>query len=280
MKINAAGIEEAAAKTFIYIAVVLAVVSLLAIVLHILKEGIGVISWNFLASMPQNNGREGGIFPSIIGTLYLIAVALAFAAPVGILAAINLAEYTRKGRLIKALRFATDTLAGVPSIIFGLFGFAFLVIFLGFRWSILSGGLTLGIMILPTIIKTAEEAIKSVPRKYREGSLALGGGKWQTVCRIVLPAALPGIVAGILLGTGRAVGETAALLLTAGSSLSLPTSLMDPSRSLSIHLYTLASEGTSLRNAYGTATVLIFIILAINIAANFLMRKMTEGTSR
>ncbi|HBV96988.1 MAG: phosphate ABC transporter permease [Peptococcaceae bacterium BICA1-7] len=277
---NAALIEEAIAKTLIYLTVLLAVGSLLAIILHILKEGLGVISWEFLTSLPRNNGREGGIFPSIAGTLYLIAVALAFAAPVGILAAINLAEYTRKGRLINALRFATDALAGVPSIIFGLLGFAFLVIFLGFRWSILSGGLTLGIMILPTIIKTSEEAIKSVPIRDRECSLALGAGKWQTVYRIVLPAAAPGIATGVLLGTGRAVGETAALLLTAGSSLSLPTSLLDPSRSLSIHLYTLALEGTSMENAYGTATVLIFIILAINVAASFLMSKMTRGASR
>lgn len=273
MKINAAVIEEAIAKTFIYIAVILAAGSLLAIILHILKEGLGVISWEFLTSLPRDNGREGGIFPSLAGTLYIIAVALAFAVPVGIPAAIYLAEYTRKGMLINALRFATDTLAGVPTIIFGLFGFVFLVIFMGFRWSILSGGLTLGIMILPTIIKTSEEAIKNVPKRHRECSLTLGAGKWQTVRGIVLPAAAPGIITGILIGAGRAVGETAALLFTAGSSLNPPASLLDPSRSLSIHLYTLALEGTSLKNAYGTATVLILIILAINIAASFLISK-------
>ena len=224
-------------------------------------------------------GRGGGIFPSIIGTIYLILVSLIFAAPVGILAAIHLTEYTKKGRLVNIIRFATETLAGIPSIIFGLFGFAFLVIFMGFRWSILSGGLTLAIMILPTIIRTTEEAIKSVPNMYREGSLALGATKWQTVYKIVIPAALPGIVTGIILGIGRAVGETAAVLLTAGSSLNLPTSVMDPARSLSIHLYTLSSEGISFKNAYGTATVLIILILMINISANLMMNKMTSRTS-
>ncbi|MFZ5647177.1 MAG: phosphate ABC transporter permease PstA [Bacillota bacterium] len=272
-------IEERIAKLFLWISVLVTLLSLFAILFHILKQGIGVINWEFLTAYPEDMGRGGGIFPSIIGTIYLIAVALIFAAPVGILAAIHLTEYTRKGRLVNIIRFATETLAGIPSIIFGLFGFSFLVIFMGFRWSILSGGLTLAIMILPTIIRTTEEAIKSVPQMYREGSLALGATKWQTVYKIVIPAALPGIVTGIILGIGRAVGETAAVLLTAGSSLNLPTSIMDPARSLSIHLYTLASEGISFENAYATATVLIILILIINITANLLMNKMTSRTS-
>ncbi|MFZ5652107.1 MAG: phosphate ABC transporter permease PstA [Bacillota bacterium] len=272
-------IEENIAKIFLWVSVVVTLLSLFAILFHILKQGIGVISWEFLTAYPEDMGQKGGIFPSIVGTIYLIVVALFFAAPVGILAAIHLTEYTRKGRLVNIIRFATETLAGIPSIIFGLFGFSFLVIFMGFRWSILSGGLTLAIMILPTIIRTTEEAIKSVPQMYREGSLALGATKWQTIYKIVLPAALPGIVTGIILGIGRAVGETAAVLLTAGSSLNLPTSIMDPARSLSIHLYTLASEGISFKNAYGTATVLIILILMINITANLLMNKMTSRTS-
>lgn len=279
LNLKATKIEEVIAKTFLWISVLVTLVSLFAIMFHILKQGIGVISWEFLTQYPEDMGRGGGIFPSIIGTIYLILVSLIFAAPAGILAAIHLTEYTKKGRLVNIIRFATETLAGIPSIIFGLFGFAFLVIFMGFRWSILSGGLTLAIMILPTIIRTTEEAIKSVPNMYREGSLALGATKWQTVYKIVIPAALPGIVTGIILGIGRAVGETAAVLLTAGSSLNLPTSVMDPARSLSIHLYTLASEGISFKNAYGTATVLIILILMINISANLMMNKMTSRTS-
>lgn len=278
MKTGMVKTEEILVKTFLLISVLLTIGSLLAILFHILKQGIGVISWEFLTAYPKDMGREGGIFPSIVGTIYLIAVSLVFAAPVGILAAIHLTEYTKKGRLVSIIRYATETLAGIPSIIFGLFGFAFLVIFMGFHWSILSGGLTLAIMILPTIIRTTEEAIKSVPQIYREGSLALGATKWQTVYKIVIPAALPGIVTGIILGIGRAVGETAAVLLTAGSSLNLPTSIMDPARSLSIHLYTLASEGISFKNAYGTATVLIILILLINVSANLLMNKMTSRT--
>lgn len=279
LNLKATKIEEVIAKTFLWISVLVTLISLFAIMFHILKQGIGVISWEFLTQYPEDMGRGGGIFPSIIGTIYLILVSLIFAAPVGILAAIHLTEYTKKGRLVNIIRFATETLAGIPSIIFGLFGFAFLVIFMGFRWSILSGGLTLAIMILPTIIRTTEEAIKSVPNMYREGSLALGATKWQTVYKIVIPAALPGIVTGIILGIGRAVGETAAVLLTAGSSLNLPTSVMDPARSLSIHLYTLSSEGISFKNAYGTATVLIILILMINISANLMMNKMTSRTS-
>ncbi|MCL6478356.1 MAG: phosphate ABC transporter permease PstA [Peptococcaceae bacterium] len=276
---KAASIEEVVVKIFLFISVILTTGSLVAIMFHILRQGIGVLTWEFLTAYPEDMGRGGGIFPSIIGTIYLIAVSLVFAAPIGILAAIYLTEYTKKGRLVSLIRFATETLAGIPSIIFGLFGFAFLVIFMGFRWSILSGGLTLAIMILPTVIRTSEEAIKSVPQLYREGSLALGATKWQTVYKIVIPAALPGIVTGMILGIGRAVGETAAVLLTAGSSLNLPTSIMDPARSLSIHLYVLASEGISFKNAYGTATVLIILILIINFTANLLMNKMTSRAS-
>ncbi|MFZ5597323.1 MAG: phosphate ABC transporter permease PstA [Bacillota bacterium] len=268
-------IEEFIAKLFLLLSVVITIGFLFAIIFHILERGIGVMDWEFLTSYPIDMGRGGGIFPSIVGTFYLIAVSLVFAAPIGILSAIHLTEYTNKGRIVKIVRFATETLAGIPSIIFGLFGFSFLVIFLGFRWSILSGGLTLAIMILPTIIRTTEESIKSVPQILREGSLALGATRWQTVYKIVIPSALPGIITGIILGIGRAIGETAAVLLTAGSSLNLPTSIMDPARSLTIHLYTLASEGISFDNAYGTATVLIILIFIINLTANFLMNRMT-----
>ncbi|RYD04737.1 hypothetical protein N752_12485 [Desulforamulus aquiferis] len=179
--------------------------------------------------------------------------------------------------MVKVIRFATETLAGIPSIIFGLFGFAFLVLFMGFSWSLLSGGLTLAFMVLPTIVRTSEEAIKSVPLSFREGSMALGATKWQTVWKIVLPSALPGILTGIILSMGRAVGETAAVILTAGSSLNIPASIMDPGRTMSVHLYILAMEGISMEKAYATAAVLIILIFVINSLANLIMRKMTSN---
>ncbi len=182
----------------------------------------------------------------------------------------------RNAYFSKIARLTVDVLAGVPSIIFGLFGFAFLVIFCGFRWSILSGGLTLAFMILPYIIKTTEESIKAVPSNYREASLSLGATKWQTISRIVLPAAAPGILTGVLLSLGKVAGETAAILLTAGSSLSLPSSIMDPVRSLPLHLYVLVSEGISTEKAYATACVLILMILAVNSSATFLMKRMVK----
>ena len=268
--------EEKIAKTVITLSVVIALGVLVAILIHILQKGLGVINMAFLFEYPDDMGRTGGIFPYIVGTFYLIVVALGVATPLGVFSAIQLTEYTRKGKLVKQIRFATETLAGIPSIVYGLFGFAFFVIFLKLSWSILSGGLTLAIMILPTIIRTSEEAIKSVPDSYREGSLAIGATKWQTIYKIVLPSALPGIVTGIILGIGRSVGETAAVLLTAGSSgLHLPTSVMDPARSLAVHLYVLVSEGISFEMGYATAAVLVILIFIINSIANAIMYKMT-----
>jgi phosphate transport system permease protein len=196
--------------------------------------------------------------------------------------AVYLKEYTRESRVSRIIRFGTDCLAGVPSIIFGLFGFVFFVIFLGMGWSILSGGLTLATMILPTIICTAEEAIKAIPYSFREVSYALGGTRWQTVAKVILPNAAPGIFTGILLGVGRSVGETAAVILTAGSSLLIPTSLFSPIRTMAVHFYILAREGISMEMAYATGAALILLILFINAIANWLLhryvRKM-EGKS-
>lgn len=267
-------IEEITVKGFLYFSVLVVFGSLGAIFAHILYHGLGHINLEFLLSNPKNMGREGGIFPAIVGTLALVGLALAVAAPLGILAATYLNEYARPGRFVQVVRYGVDTLAGVPSIVFGLFGFAFLVIFCGFRWSILSGGLTLAFMILPYTIKATEEAIKAVPREYREASLSLGATRWQTTARVVLPAAVPGIFTGLLLALGKAAGETAAIMFTAGSSLTLPTSVMDPVRSLPVHLYVLAAEGISREKAYATACVLIVMILMINTLATYLMRAM------
>jgi phosphate transport system permease protein len=254
-------------------AALITVVCLGFVLFFILKEGIPSISWEFLTTAPQAMGREGGIFPTIIGTIDLTVLALAIAGPVGVGTAIYLTEYTREGIITKIIRFAAETLAGIPSIIFGLFGFAFLVTFLGFGFSLLSGAITLALMLLPTIIRTAEEALKAVPDSYREGSLALGATKWVTIIKVVVPAALPGIVTGLVLSVGRAVGETAAVWLTVGGALRLPTSIMDSARPMTLHLYTLASEGLSLPRAYATASVLIISIWLLNTVAGWLMAR-------
>jgi phosphate transport system permease protein len=218
-------------------------------------------------------GREGGIFSTIIGTLALTIVAILVATPLGVGTALFLREYTRESRISHIIRFGTDCLAGVPSIIFGLFGFVFFVITLNLGWSILSGGLTLAAMILPTVISTTEEAVKAVPYVYREVSYSLGGTRWQTVTRSVLPNALPGIFTGVILSVGRSIGETAAIILTAGSSLVMPTSLFSPIRTMAVHFYILAREGISMEMAYGTGATLILLVLAINLIANWLLNR-------
>lgn len=269
-------IEEKIARGFLWASVIVTIGALMAVIFHIMENGLAHVNWTFLTEDPMFMGKEGGIFPTIVSTVYLILISLAIATPIGIMAAVQLTEYTQKGPLVKVIRFATETLAGIPSIIFGLFGFAFLVLFMGFSWSLLSGGLTLAFMVLPTIVRTSEEAIKSVPLSYREGSMALGATKWQTIWKIVLPSALPGIVTGVILSVGRVVGETAAVILTAGSSLNIPASVMDPARSMSVHLYILAMEGISMEKAYATATVLIILIFIINTLANYVMRRISS----
>lgn len=254
-------------------AVVITIIVLFAIVGNVLINGVKHLSLEFLTKEPSDMGREGGIFSIIITTIYLAMFSILVAGPIGIGAAIFLTEYAKEGFIIRLIRFGTESLAGVPSIIFGLFGYVFFMVFLNFRYSILSGGLTLTLMILPTIVRTSEEAIKMVPKSYREGSLALGATKWQTIYKVVLPSAMPGILTGIILGIGRVVGETAAVIYTAGSSLGLPNSIWRPGRTMAVHLYILASEGLSASKMYATATVLIITVLIINFTANMLMKR-------
>ncbi|UCG92761.1 MAG: phosphate ABC transporter permease PstA [candidate division WOR-3 bacterium] len=249
------------------------VIVLFFIIVYIFNHGIGQLSLEFLTDRTREMGKEGGIFPSIIGTLLVTMFAIAVATPLGVGSAVYLVEYTRGGLIRRIISFGADCLAGVPSIIFGLFGFIFFVIKLNLGWSIISGGLTLAVMILPTVIRTAEEAIKAVPHTYREISYSLGGGKLDTIVKVVLPTSLPGILTGIILGIGRAVGETAAVIFTAGSALGIPTSLFSSTRTLAVHFYILAREGISMPKAYGTATVLIIIILAVNFIAYRLMHR-------
>lgn len=253
----------------------LAVTTLLAILLFVLAHGLPHVTWDFLSQPPVESGRHGGVLPIIAGTLQVTLLGVATAMPLGVGTAIYLVEYTREGRLTRAIRFGSECLAGVPSIIFGLFGFVLFVLTLGFGWSILAGGLTLALMTLPIIIRTSEEALKAVPAAYREVALSLGASKWQAIARVVIPAAVPGILTGVILALGRAVGETAALIFTAGSSLPhrTPDSLLDGTRTLSVHFYQLAREGISADNAYASAAVLVLAISVINLGSSFAMSR-------
>ena len=266
-------LTQGIAKILIWIAALSTIAVMILILFQILKEGLPVLHLRFFLDSPKNMGREGGIFSTIIGTLALTGVAILFGAPLGVGTAVFLREYTRESKISRIIRFGTDCLAGVPSIIFGLFGFVFFVILLNMGWSILSGGLTLAAMTLPTVISTAEESIRAIPSSYREVSYSLGGTKWQTITRVVLPSALPGIFTGILLSIGRSIGETAAIILTAGSSLVMPTSLFSPIRTMSIHFYILAREGISMKMAYGTGAALILLVLMINVIAQWLINR-------
>jgi phosphate transport system permease protein len=266
-------LTQGIAKFLIWMAALSTIAVMILILFQILKEGLPILNSHFFLASPKEMGREGGIFSTIMGTAALTAVAIIVGAPLGVGTAIFLREYTRESKISRVIRFGTDCLAGVPSIIFGLFGFVFFVIRLNLGWSILSGGLTLAAMILPTVISTAEESIRGIPYSYREVSYSLGGTRWQTVTRVVLPSALPGIFTGILLSVGRSIGETAAIILTAGSSLVMPTSLFSPIRTMSVHFYILAREGISMKMAYGTGAALILLVLMINILAQWLINR-------
>lgn len=272
-------ITQSIAKILIWFAALSTIAVMVLILSQILKEGLPILHLRFFLESPKSMGREGGILSTIVGTFVLTVVAIIFATPLGVGTAIFLREYTRESQISRIIRFGTDCLAGVPSIIFGLFGFVFFVITLNMGWSILSGGLTMAAMILPTIICTAEEAIKTIPYSYREVSYSLGGTKWQTVMHAILPNALPGIFTGIILSVGRSIGETAAVILTAGSSLVMPTSLFSPIRTMAVHFYILAREGISMEMAYGTGAALILLVLFVNIVANVLLNRYVRHRS-
>jgi phosphate transport system permease protein len=252
---------------------------LIFIIVNIAIKGLPQVTATFLLHDPVDMGRAGGIFSTIVATVYVTVLAILLASPLGVGSAIYLTEYTREGWVTRIIRFGAECLAGVPSIILGLFGFVLFVMKLGFGWSILSGGLTLTIMVLPIIIRTSEEAIKAVPQEYREVCYSLGLSKWQTITHIVLPSALPGISTGIMLSVGRSLGETAVLLFTAGAALRTPTSLFDSGRTMAVHFYILAREGISMPNAYGTAAILMVSILLINIVAYSLMQHLMKRYS-
>lgn len=257
---------------------VIIVLVLAGIIGYVILKGISSLNLDFILQPPSRAGRLGGISTTIVSTVYLTLLALLAAVPVGVGSAIYLEEYAHsQSRFARLVNLTAETLAGIPSIVFGLFGFVFFVIFVGMGWSVLSGGLTMAIMILPTITRTSQEAILAVAREYRENSLALGASRWQTVCKVILPSALPGIVTGVILSIGRAVGETAAIILTAGSSLGMPLSPLDPARTMSVHLYIMAMEGISTERAFGTACLIVVLIVIINYLANLSLSWLTRA---
>jgi len=250
------------------------VVAFIAYILFdILFHGLPAISGKFLFDNPKKSGAEGGIFPAIVGTLLLVLGTILIALPLGMFSAIYLNEYARQSKFTHSIRMAIVTLAGIPSIVFGLFGLGLFVITLNFGSSILSGAITLACMILPTIIVASEEALKTVPQYMREGSLALGATKWETIYKNVLPYALPGMLTGAILGIGRAAGETAPILLTAAAFFlpQLPTSVFDQVMALPYHLYILATQHPDAQKIlpmqYGTALVLLFLVVGLNLVA-------------
>ena len=270
-------LKDLVIRILLQISVILPLIALSGIVFFIISRGIGVIDWEFLTQMPRDSMTAGGIFPAIVGTFYLVLTAIFFALPLGVLAAIYLAEYARQGSVVRIIRTGISTLAGVPSVVFGLFGMAIFVRLFDFGVSILSGGLTLGIMILPIIIRTSEEALMAIPRTFREASLALGATKWQTFYRVIVPVSVPSILTGSILGIGRAAGDTASILFTAATFyiIRLPSSIFSEVQALPYHIYGLLTEGThpveQIPIAYGTATVLLLLVLSMS-AVSIVMR--------
>lgn len=260
----------------VLLSAVVTVGALIALIGYILVMGIpnlhlSLFEWEY-------NSVNVSMMPAIINTVFMTALSLVIAVPLGVFSAIYLVEYAKRGsKLVSVVRITAETLSGIPSIVYGLFGYLMLVIACGFKYSILSGGLTLSIMILPVIMRTTEEALKAVPDSYREGSFALGAGRLRTVFRIVLPPAVPGILSGIILGMGRVVGETAALMYTAGTVPGVADSLFSSGRTLSVHMYLLLSEGLYTDQAYGTAVVLLIMVVLLNGISGLVAKKLTKG---
>jgi phosphate transport system permease protein len=257
---------------------VLVVIPIVLVIVYIVVQGIGAINWTFLTAMPTNGMKQGGIMPAIVGTLILTFGTAIVCVPVGIGAAIYLAEYASENRLTRWVRLSIVNLAGIPSIVYGLFGLGAFVLFLGLGTSILAGSMTLGIMTLPVIISTAEEAITAVPQRFRVVSLSLGATRWQTIWHQVLPQAMPGIITGIILGLSRAAGETAPLLFTVAAFYlpELPRSVFDQTMALPYHLYVISTQvpDMPLSVQYGTALVLLLIVLSLTLAATIVRARM------
>lgn len=257
----------------VWIAAGITVGALAFVILYILIKGIPHITPDLFAWTYTTENVS--LMPALINTIYMVLLTLIIAVPIGIGSAVYLTEYARRGnKLVSLVRVTAETLSGIPSIVYGLFGSMFFVEFMGFGWSLLSGSLTLAIMILPVIMSTTEEALRSVPDSYREGSFGLGAGRLRTVFRVVLPSAIPGILSGVILAVGRIVGESAALIFTAGTVAEAATSLFDSSRTLAVHLYALSGEGLYLDQTYATAVVLLVLVVLINALSSLAAKKL------
>ena len=263
-------------KGLIVLAALLTFVVLFSLIGYILINGIPNMKLSLFEL--EYNTENVSLMPALINTVMIAALTLLIAVPVGIFSAIYLVEYAKKGnKFVEIIRITTETLAGIPSIVYGLFGMLFFVTALKWRHSILAGSFTLAIMVLPSIMRTTEEALKSVPDSYREGSCGLGAVKLRTVFCIVLPSAIPGILAGVILATGRIVGETAALIYTAGTVAEIPGSVMDSGRTLAVHMYNLSNEALYMNEAYATAVVLLLLVIGLNALSSFVAKKLTKG---
>lgn len=259
----------------VILATIITVGALLFVVGYILYKGVPNLSWKLFEW--RYNTTNLSLLPALLNTILLTGLALLIAVPLGVFAAVYLVEYAHRGsKLVSIIRMNAETLAGIPSIVYGLFGMLFFVTALKFGFSMLSGALTIAIMILPIILRTSEEALISVPDSYREGSFGLGAGRLRTVFRVVLPDAVPGILAGIILGIGRTVGETAALLYTAGTSSDTVSGIMDSARTLSVHMYALSQEGLYIDQTYATAVVLLVIVVGINALSAALAKRVSK----
>ena len=268
-------------KALLWVCGGIAVAFLALILIYVITRGIPYINWDFPTTAYRPGLDQHGIRDIIVGTLAMVGLTLVIAVPIGVLAAIYMGEYAKKGKVLTTIRFCVESLAGIPSILYGLFGYTFFAIQLAFGFSLLSSALTLAIMVLPVIIRSTEEALFTVPDSYREGSLALGASKLTTLFRVILPSAIPGILSAIILSMGRVMGETAAVYYTAGTMARVPSSVFSSTRSLAVHLYLLVKEGLESGDAFATATILIVIVVGLNALANFiakrLSRKLTGG---
>ena len=266
-------------RGLLWLSAFLSVAVLVMIVGFIFYKGFRLISFDFIFGDYSPTGG-GGIWPMIVTTVYTIVISLIIATPIGILAAVYLQEYAKQGRLVRIIRFATESLTGIPSIIYGLFGAVFFVTTLKLGMSIIAASLTLAIIVLPVIIRTTEEALKTVPASYREGSLALGTTKLQTLYKVILPNAMPGILSGIILSVGRIVGESAAIFLTAGTVAAMPEGIFSSARTLTVHAYLVTQESGDIELAAAVGIVLIVIILIINLSATYISKKLNKGTNK
>lgn len=266
-------LANAIALGLLWAAAIVTVGVLFAVIVYVFVNGIAQLSPEFIFTWPHGVNAEGGVWPTIVSTLYVTLLAMLLVTPVAILAAVYLAEYAVQGKLVGAIRFAADSLASVPSIVMGLFGLALFVERLGIGFSMLSAAMALSFLMLPIVMRATEEAIRAVPKYIRWGSYGLGATKWQTVRRSVIPAAMPRIITGIILATGRAVGETAVVIYTMGQAINLPLTPFDSGRPMTVHLYMLAMEGINLPAAYGTALLLMIMILVFNLGARYILRR-------